>query len=173
MVGGHVSHYMLEKTRICEQSLEERSFHVFYFLCAGASQQLKDKLHLGKPNFRVRNFCKQNLNKKFSINFDFLYTYSICLDATNTLQAQELNKSFQAHRNRRLTRRRVHSKIPNWMTTRIFCNWIKLWIFSTSLNRWNSKFIPLSLLFYIWVILRLKKIRTVEKVRCLSHLSRL
>lgn len=54
VVGGHISHYLLEKSRICTQSLEERNYHVFYLLSAGAKQQLRDKLHLGKPDdYRV------------------------------------------------------------------------------------------------------------------------
>uniref|UniRef100_A0A1B0DQX6 Uncharacterized protein n=1 Tax=Phlebotomus papatasi TaxID=29031 RepID=A0A1B0DQX6_PHLPP len=50
VVGGHISHYLLEKSRICTQSPDERNYHVFYMLCAGAPQQLREKLHLGKPD---------------------------------------------------------------------------------------------------------------------------
>uniref|UniRef100_A0A668U2B0 Myosin VIb n=1 Tax=Oreochromis aureus TaxID=47969 RepID=A0A668U2B0_OREAU len=53
VVGGFVSHYLLEKSRICMQSNEERNYHIFYRLCAGASEDLKKKLHLDSPdNFR-------------------------------------------------------------------------------------------------------------------------
>ncbi|XP_054909457.1 myosin VIb isoform X1 [Poeciliopsis prolifica] len=56
VVGGFVSHYLLEKSRICMQSNEERNYHIFYRLCAGASEDLKKTLHLDSPDsFRYLN----------------------------------------------------------------------------------------------------------------------
>ncbi|XP_063718302.1 unconventional myosin-VI-like isoform X2 [Symsagittifera roscoffensis] len=51
VVGGHVSHYLLEKSRItATQSANERSYHVFYRLCAGAPDDLRKKLSLSAPD---------------------------------------------------------------------------------------------------------------------------
>uniref|UniRef100_A0A8C4RIJ0 Unconventional myosin-VI n=1 Tax=Erpetoichthys calabaricus TaxID=27687 RepID=A0A8C4RIJ0_ERPCA len=56
VVGGFVSHYLLEKSRICVQSKEERNYHIFYRLCAGASEDIREQFHLNSPdNFRYLN----------------------------------------------------------------------------------------------------------------------
>ncbi|KAG7257197.1 hypothetical protein CRUP_014208, partial [Coryphaenoides rupestris] len=56
VVGGFVSHYLLEKSRICQQSSEERNYHIFYRLCAGASEDIRRTYHLTSPDsFRYLN----------------------------------------------------------------------------------------------------------------------
>ncbi|KAM6992816.1 myosin VIa isoform 1-T1 [Tautogolabrus adspersus] len=56
VVGGFVSHYLLEKSRICRQSPEERNYHIFYRLCAGATEDIRQKFHLSSPDtFRYLN----------------------------------------------------------------------------------------------------------------------
>ncbi|KAL0163769.1 hypothetical protein M9458_039522, partial [Cirrhinus mrigala] len=47
---GFVSHYLLEKSRICTQGQEERNYHIFYRLCAGAPEDIKEKFHLSSPD---------------------------------------------------------------------------------------------------------------------------
>ncbi|XP_045535072.1 myosin heavy chain 95F isoform X1 [Papilio machaon] len=61
VVGGHISHYLLEKSRICTQSAEERNYHVFYLLCAGAPQELRAALKITKPDDYqyLKNGCTQ------------------------------------------------------------------------------------------------------------------
>ncbi|MEE6476453.1 hypothetical protein FKM82_011082 [Ascaphus truei] len=56
VVGGFVSHYLLEKSRICVQGQDERNYHIFYRLCAGAPEDIRQKLFLSSPDsFRYLN----------------------------------------------------------------------------------------------------------------------
>ena len=41
---------ILERARVTSQSPDERNYHIFYQLCAGADENLAKKLHLGPPD---------------------------------------------------------------------------------------------------------------------------
>ncbi|KAM8847209.1 unconventional myosin-VI-like isoform 2-T2 [Synchiropus picturatus] len=75
VVGGFVSHYLLEKSRICRQGPEERNYHIFYRLCAGAPEDIRQKFHLSSPDtFRYLNrgctrfFASKDTDKKILQN---------------------------------------------------------------------------------------------------------
>ncbi|KAG8444860.1 hypothetical protein GDO86_009859 [Hymenochirus boettgeri] len=75
VVGGFVSHYLLEKSRICVQGQDERNYHIFYRLCAGAPEDIRQKLFLSSPDsFRYLNrgctryFASKNTDKQIPQN---------------------------------------------------------------------------------------------------------
>ncbi|XP_039672113.1 unconventional myosin-VIIb-like [Perca fluviatilis] len=45
--GARVEQYLLEKSRVCRQALEERNYHVFYCMLAGVTAEEKKTLSLG------------------------------------------------------------------------------------------------------------------------------
>ena len=70
MVGGYISHYLLERARVVSQASEERNYHIFYMLCAGAPADLYKRLRLQPPDrFRYLSkgcsqyFCTKDSDK--------------------------------------------------------------------------------------------------------------
>lgn len=73
--GGYISHYLLEKSRICVQGQGERNYHIFYRMCAGAPDKLRQQLKLGPPDqFHYLNrgctqyFCTKQSEQKLNQN---------------------------------------------------------------------------------------------------------
>uniref|UniRef100_A0A0N4ZUU0 Myosin motor domain-containing protein n=1 Tax=Parastrongyloides trichosuri TaxID=131310 RepID=A0A0N4ZUU0_PARTI len=69
VAGGYVSHYLLEKSRIVLQSNEERNYHIFYQLLAGASDEWREEFRLG--GIDKFNYLKNGLKKFFTPKNDY------------------------------------------------------------------------------------------------------
>lgn len=62
--GGRISNYLLEKSRVIYQNNDERGFHIFYMLLAGADAQMRDEFRLTDP----RNYFYLNQGNCFTVD---------------------------------------------------------------------------------------------------------
>ncbi|KAI6072540.1 Unconventional myosin-Id [Aix galericulata] len=66
-IGGHINNYLLEKSRVIVQQPGERSFHSFYQLLQGGSDQMLRSLHLQK-DASAYSYISPGAQLKCSIN---------------------------------------------------------------------------------------------------------
>jgi len=62
VVGAHIEHYLLEKSRCISQSDKERNYHVFYRMCKGSPQAMKDALNL-KADVGLYSYLKTGVKE--------------------------------------------------------------------------------------------------------------
>nr|XP_020822854.1 unconventional myosin-VIIb isoform X1 [Phascolarctos cinereus] len=58
--GAQIEHFLLEKSRVCRQALEERNYHIFYCMLMGMNEEQKKLLSLGtisEYNYLTMGHC--------------------------------------------------------------------------------------------------------------------
>ncbi|XP_007444486.1 unconventional myosin-Ig-like, partial [Python bivittatus] len=89
--GGHISNYLLEKSRILKQQPGERNFHAFYQLLLGAPDAKLESLHLvGDPT--AYRFTKEGASNNRSLDSEKT-SYRAVVDAMRVIgfSAQEVD----------------------------------------------------------------------------------
>lgn len=76
--GCEIINYLLEKSRVVSQSLNERNYHIFYQLLAGSDSNMKQRLFLSHPN-----------------DYNYLNT-SQCIHIENVDDSAEFKDTLQA-----------------------------------------------------------------------------
>ncbi|XP_036068139.1 unconventional myosin-IXAa isoform X3 [Oryzias melastigma] len=69
--GAYVEKYLLEKSRLVYQEHNERNYHVFYYLLAGASDEERKAFHLLKPE--EYHYLNQMTKKLHKLHWDSYY----------------------------------------------------------------------------------------------------
>ncbi|XP_034541860.1 unconventional myosin-IXAa-like [Notolabrus celidotus] len=88
--GAYVEKYLLEKSRLVYQEHNERNYHVFYYLLAGASDDERKSFHLLKPE--EYHYLNQMTQKSHKLHWDNYYESDLdCF----TVEGEDLKHDFE------------------------------------------------------------------------------
>jgi len=74
-VGGQISNFLLEKSRVVTQNPQERNFHVFYQLVFGMDEESKQQFGIVEPDY----YNYLNGHGCFKVFIFLIYNSSFCL----------------------------------------------------------------------------------------------
>ncbi|XP_050165959.1 unconventional myosin-IXa isoform X6 [Myiozetetes cayanensis] len=89
--GAYVEKYLLEKSRLVYQEHNERNYHVFYYLLAGASEEERSAFHLKQPE--EYHYLNQMTKKPLSQSWDD-YCYDSEPDCFS-VEGEDLKHDFE------------------------------------------------------------------------------
>ncbi|XP_053368697.1 unconventional myosin-IXAa isoform X3 [Clarias gariepinus] len=89
--GAYVEKYLLEKSRLVYQEHNERNYHVFYYLLAGASEEERTAFHLLKPE--EYHYLSQMTKKPQKLHWDNYYESE--LQDCFTVEGEDLKHDFE------------------------------------------------------------------------------
>ncbi|XP_039995200.1 unconventional myosin-IXAa isoform X2 [Xiphias gladius] len=88
--GAYVEKYLLEKSRLVYQEHNERNYHVFYYLLAGASEEERTSFHLKKPE--EYHYLSQMTKTTHQLHWDSYYeSEPDCF----TVEGEDLKHDFE------------------------------------------------------------------------------
>ncbi|XP_053450255.1 unconventional myosin-IXa isoform X3 [Nycticebus coucang] len=92
VLGAYVEKYLLEKSRLVYQEHNERNYHVFYYLLAGASEEERSAFHLKQPE--EYHYLNQITKKPLRQSWDDYYYDSEPQDCF-TVEGEDLRHDFE------------------------------------------------------------------------------
>ncbi|XP_073917766.1 unconventional myosin-IXa isoform X5 [Castor canadensis] len=92
VLGAYVEKYLLEKSRLVYQEHNERNYHVFYYLLAGASEEERLAFHLKQPEEYY--YLNQITKKPLRQNWDD-YCYDSEPQDCFTVEGEDLRHDFE------------------------------------------------------------------------------
>ena len=63
IVGATITNYLLEKSRVCTPSINERNYHIFYSMCVGMTDELRKKYYLTNAGGKCDLSKYESMNK--------------------------------------------------------------------------------------------------------------